>query len=92
MDPETSSFSIADYSFYNDPPENNEYSFYNISPKFNDDYSYYYPSTVDFTDKDFDTELSLYTYNKDRAGGAYYPYYEPRVNLLWDEYHTTVKV
>jgi hypothetical protein len=91
MDLESSSFSTADYSFHQDTPDNNVYNFNNISLNFNDDYSYY-PSTVDFTDKDFDTELSLYTYYKDRAGGAYYPYYEPRVNLLWNKHHTTVEV
>jgi hypothetical protein len=73
MDPELSSFSTADYSFYNDPPDNNENNFYDNSPNFNDDYTYYYPSTVDFTYKDFDDELSLYTYYKGRAGGAYFP-------------------
>jgi hypothetical protein len=73
MDPESSSFFSADYSFYNDPPDNNEDNFHNNSSNFNDDYSYYYPSTVDFTDKDLDTELSLYTYYKDyRAGGGYF--------------------
>jgi hypothetical protein len=81
MDPESSSFYTADYSFYNDPPDNNEYNFYNISPNFNDDYSYYNPLTVDFTDKDFDDELRLYTYYEDRAGGAYFPF-ELR-DLFW---------
>jgi hypothetical protein len=92
MDPESSSFSIAEYFFYNDPPDNNEYNFYNISPNCNDDYSYYYPSRVDFTDKDFDDELSLCTYYKGRAGGAYYLYYEPRVNCVWNENSLTVGI
>jgi hypothetical protein len=73
MDPELSSFSTADYSFYNNPLDNNKYNFHNSSPKFNEDYSFYYPSTVDFTDKVFYDELSLFTYYKDRAGGAYFP-------------------
>jgi hypothetical protein len=67
MDPELSSFFTADYSFYNDPPDNN------ISPNFKDDYSYYFSSMVDFTDRDFYDELSLFTYYKGRAVGAYFP-------------------
>jgi hypothetical protein len=81
MDLELSSLSTADYSFYNDPPDNNEYYFDYNSPNFIVDYSYHYPSTVDFTDKDFYDELSLFTYYKDRAGGAYFPL-ELR-DLLW---------
>jgi hypothetical protein len=92
MDPESSSFSTADYSFYNDPPDDNEYNFNNSSPNFNDDYSYQYPSTLDFTDSDFYDKLSLYTYYKDRAGGAYYPYYKPHVNVLWNDHHTTAEI
>jgi hypothetical protein len=92
MDPESSSFSTADYSFHQDTPDNNEYICENNSPKFNEDYSYYYPSTIDFTDTAYDTELSLYTYSGDRAGGSYYPYHEPFVNLFWDEPHSIVEV
>jgi hypothetical protein len=83
------SFSTADYSFYNDPPDNNEYNFNNISPNFNDDYSYYYPSTADFTDRDFYDELSLFTYYKDRAGGAYFPL-ELR-DLFWNN-RTSIEI
>jgi hypothetical protein len=89
---ESSSFSTANYSFHNDPPGNNEYNFNSNSPNFNDNYSYYYPSPIDFTDTAYDTELSFYTYYKDRAGGNYYPYYEPRVNILWNEHHTAVEI
>jgi hypothetical protein len=92
MDPESSRFSTADYSFHQDPPDNNEYIFNNNSPNFYDDYSYYYPSTVDFTEKDYDTELSLYTYIGDRAGGNYYLYHEPFMNLFWNEPHSTIEV
>jgi hypothetical protein len=72
MDLESSSFSTADYSFHQDPPDNNEYNFNNISPNFNENYSYYYPSTIDFTDTAYDTERSLYKYAGDRAGGDYF--------------------
>jgi hypothetical protein len=36
MDPESSSFSTADYSFYQDPPDNNDWDVNNITPFFND--------------------------------------------------------
>jgi hypothetical protein len=55
MDPESSSFSTADHSFYNNPPDNNKDNFNNNSPNLNDNYSYYYPSTIDFTDTTYDT-------------------------------------
>jgi hypothetical protein len=92
MDPESSCFSTADYSFHQDPPVSNGYIFDSNSPSFNEDNSYYYPSTIDFTDTAYDTELSLYTYYKYRSGGNYYPYYEPRVNVLWNDHHTTVEI
>jgi AAA+ ATPase superfamily predicted ATPase len=69
MDPESSRFSTAEYSFHQDPPDNNDYNFEYISPNFNEDYSHYYPSTTDFTDT---AKLSLYTYAGDRAGGDYF--------------------
>jgi hypothetical protein len=83
MDPEASRFSTADYSFHQDPPDSNEYIFDNDSSIFNEEYSYYYPSTIDFIDTDYDTALSLYTYIGDRAGGS---------NLFWNEPHSTLEV
>jgi hypothetical protein len=36
MDPELSSFSTADYSFHQDPPDNNNFEVDNISPNINE--------------------------------------------------------
>jgi hypothetical protein len=43
MDPESSRFSTADYSFHQNPPDNNEYIFNNNSPNCG-----YYPLTIPF--------------------------------------------
>jgi hypothetical protein len=44
MDPESSSFSTADHSFHQDPPDNNNFDVANITPSINE------PSTANDSD------------------------------------------
>jgi hypothetical protein len=74
MDLESSRFSTADYSFHQDPPDNSCYY-----DNFNDNF----PSTLDFTDTNYNSTLSLCTFQGDRAGGYYYPVDSPLAGLFF---------